>query len=297
MGMPSPVYEVPAITLGGTLAHSMQGQELFPLPLAVATQPANPYIPLRREAPAQRSIATPATDTLLAQALDARGISIRAFAPTVDLPGAQLDACKATVERTLEALPQEDTRALQNLRLYYESRPSRGMANATTVELDCDTPSTEELTAVLVHELGHTVDLGVMTGDGQPTEFLDGSLPVLSHDPSVQFYRLSWRDSEQMKLGQTQADFVSGYAMANPFEDFAESFAFYVLQGDAFRQVITEDAVLADKYAYLRDTIFHGLEFDGGSSALTEGDRVWDTTLVGYDVAAFYTRGTRMSGK
>ena len=38
------------------------------------------------------------------------------------------------------------------------------------------------------------------------------------------FYQLSWIDINIMKAGLNTKDFVSGYAMTNKYEDFAESF-------------------------------------------------------------------------
>jgi hypothetical protein len=101
---------------------------------------------------------------------------------------------------------------------------------------------------------------------------------------------LSWRDEETQKYLAERKDFVSGYAMTDPFEDFAESFNFYVLHGADFRAIANESTVLAKKYDFLKDKVFSGLEFESGRNTKDE-KRVWDTTLVEFDLEEFFARG------
>ena len=77
--------------------------------------------------------------------------------------------------------------------------------------------------------------------------------------------------------------------MTDPFEDFAESFIFYVLHGADFRFLKKESSVLAAKYDFLKNVLFAGAEFD---SAITSspGERVWDATLVDFDLGEFFAR-------
>lgn len=113
---------------------------------------------------------------------------------------------------------------------------------------------------VLIHELGHIIDLGILQGQSKKkntyfTEFGQESFAI--DDISLQYYTLS-RDSEyQRKNIETRQSFCSIYGMSNPFEDFAECFQLYMNHQDYFRHLSKDNNTLAKKYAFF-EQLFDG---------------------------------------
>lgn len=100
-----------------------------------------------------------------------------------------------------------------------------------------------EYLSVAVHELAHFIDI----------YFLEKKV---LQDISDEFYDISWRETKIIKPWQDQSDFVSWYAMTNKYEDFAESFTYYVLHNDDFlRKTLSSDA-LSEKYDFFDKIIF-----------------------------------------
>ena len=139
-----------------------------------------------------------------------------------------------------------------------------------------------EFSAVLLHEFGHVIDLGGLTGTlpAGTSEFWDGTTPIFENDPSLNFYRISWTDATKRKKGGRSEDFVSGYAMSDPFEDFAETLVFYRRHGNAFREMMKGNESLEAKYRFFRDQVFSGEEFTGDTQNVVFTPRPWDATRV-----------------
>ncbi|MFH1375825.1 MAG: hypothetical protein ABIH35_04115 [Patescibacteria group bacterium] len=252
---------------------------------------ANPFIPAGL--PEVPEVSQPNLDETaeLAYRFDKRGFIVEVFASE---PGPldidKVNHCKASIEQTLSALPVELTQTIEKFRLFFSRRSPRGLSNSRTVELRCLKLSESEIISVLVHELGHSTDLGYLRGNSlAPSKFSDGQVKIPADDSSVRFYQLSWRDEATQRFVADRKDFVSGYAMSDCFEDFAESFNFYVLHGKDFRALKNESSTLEKKYAFLRDEIFSGIEFE--SERVTQAEqRVWDTTLLPFDHEEFFAR-------
>lgn len=87
----------------------------------------------------------------------------------------------------------------------------------------------EEQRYALFHECGHFLDHAV-AGTTGVSPFTDKREKIATDDPSVEFYRLSWRTKAQKTKASKKSDFVSDYATNNPFEDFAETFAHWKLR-------------------------------------------------------------------
>jgi len=195
----------------------------------------------------------------------------------------KLDNIQATLQASLLELPTTHTQALKKLEVRNSAHVSRGLANSRMMILNTESiASEEELKAVFTHEMGHIVDLGMLsTTSHTKTDFWTNGTQVFTHDPSINFYNLSWVDYAQKKEGSVRSDFVSGYAMASPFEDFAESYLFYRLHGEKFRSIAADSNVLAAKYKFMKDEIFEGKEFQ-----MEKEDKgflhnlIWDATLV-----------------
>lgn len=215
-----------------------------------------------------------------------------------------LQHCKSLVYRTLKSLPAEPVRHLKNLTLYFADTGRRGLGGGDTIILRCQNVTDEELVAVLVHEMGHIMDTGVMSGKdnllasaldlaGSADEavFMDGTHPVSNDDPSVEFYSISFKDSTTLKDDANPLDFVSGYAMTDPFEDFAESYAYYVLHGDDFRTLAKRNKKLRQKYEFLKEKVFNDVEYYNGDEtgkSVDFGQRNYDVTILPYSIDKFF---------
>lgn len=202
-----------------------------------------------------------------------------------------LNHCKSLVFRTLKSLPAQAVAQIKRLTLQSGTEGRRGWGGGSTIILRCDGLKDEELVSVLVHEMGHVTDTGLLNGNfsSAASEFMDGNVPVYTDDPSLEFYRFSFRDERTLRQGSTELDFVSGYAMSDPFEDFAETYNFYVLHGDEFRRMKAYNTVLQQKYDFLKIVVFRGDEFFNGSSDDTSTfSRNYDTTVLDYDLKKFF---------
>jgi len=142
-----------------------------------------------------------------------------------------------------------------------------------------------EFRALFVHEFGHLTDLGCLTGtsNSASSAFQDGKEIIYQNDPSVEFYSISWLNKDTKRHGAKEADFVSGYASWDPFEDFAESFIYYVLQRDAFRERAQSNTALARKLQWLETNIFTEPLHIATSKSPWTGKVPWDITKLAYE--------------
>jgi len=176
------------------------------------------------------------------------------------VPSKTLEYCESLVYRTLKSLPERSVKHLKHLTLYFADKGRRGLGGGDTVILRCQNVSDDELVSVLVHEMGHVTDTGVLVGHTSKgrSEFNDGVNPVYNDDPSLGFYRISFINEKSLKKDASSLDFVSGYAMTDPFEDFAESYNFYILHGPTFREMAKYNDVLRQKYDFLKGVALDG---------------------------------------
>lgn len=204
----------------------------------------------------------------------------------------EITHCKSLAYRTLNNLPAEAVSKLQNLTLRFSELGRRGLGGGSTIILRCRNVSDKELVSVLVHEIGHIQDTGVLNGQSSSgkSDFMDGEAPVYQNDLSAKFYEISWKNEETKKDGFDRMDFVSGYAMTDPFEDFAETYNFYILHGQEFREMIKENSVLARKYYFMKYFIFSGKDF-GNTSEIkypNSSMRHYDVTIMDYKMDEFF---------
>ena len=129
-----------------------------------------------------------------------------------------------------------------------------------------------EYTSVAIHELAHFIDI----------YFLEKKV---LQDISDEFYNISWRETKIIKPWQSQADFVSGYAMTNKYEDFAESFTYYLLHNEDFLRKTLSSERLSAKYDFFDTVIFkkkfHDTDFSVGN---TVQEYYRDITKIDIDV-------------
>lgn len=191
---------------------------------------------------------------------------------------------RVLADQVLRALPSQCRDNLHQFFVTYEKDPkSRGLGGASTIIVTGTVPDNEFM-ALIVHECGHVTDLGGMRGslDGGTTAFVDGHTPMFGNDPSVPFYLLSWTDALTTKRGTAAKDFVSGYAQSDPYEDFAESFAFFALHKHQFKTIARRSSVLQAKYDFLDRIVF------ADTPVIAEGKSTgksipWDVTKLPYE--------------
>lgn len=193
------------------------------------------------------------------------------------------------IETALKKLPIEHVKSVRNLILDYDPGVSRGLGGNYLIILRGVNMSTAETVGVLIHEMGHNVDYDYLapTDEEKPSVFKDWNVALYESDPSLDFYRISWLSSAKRKNAATNMDFVSGYAMADPFEDFAESYIYYILHNKDFKKLATSSKALYAKYRFMKYQVFDGMEFDTGDGIVKENQRPWDTTVLNYDIDQF----------
>ncbi len=201
----------------------------------------------------------------------------------------ELSKIKRSIRTAILNLPKQHIQTLKSLEVKKEKNVSRGMANSNKIIIHSDSiDSNKEFISVFVHEMGHIVDLGFLVGKkGRVTKFKDGKNSILSDDKSLDFYNLTWIDSKTRKIGSKRADFVSGYAMSDVFEDFAESYLFYRIHGEKFRSATKNSLILEKKYNFLKNVIFKKIEFQLEKQNLVSSNFVFDATLLPFAIKDF----------
>ncbi|MCH2188505.1 putative zinc-binding metallopeptidase [Candidatus Gracilibacteria bacterium] len=130
-----------------------------------------------------------------------------------------------------------------------------------------------EFLSVGIHEFAHYFDIYILKKS-------------VFRDVSEYFYEISWESTKVMQAGQEQGDFVSGYAMTNKYEDFAESYTYFVLHNNDFRIKSAQSDILRAKYDFFRRFVFREEEFF--KTDFSVGNKIekyyWDITKIGIDV-------------
>jgi hypothetical protein len=156
-----------------------------------------------------------------------------------------------------------------------ERTEPRGQLSGNELILSATIPSDSENLKVLVHELGHVVDIHYLK-------------PGITKDVSNEFYAISWDSYKVKKRGAKLPDFVSGYALSNKYEDFAESFTFFVFHNDEFKKRSKKNSSLAAKYAFFSKRVFLKDEFASTSFASKPlKPYLWDSTKPAIDVKKY----------
>ena len=137
----------------------------------------------------------------------------------------------------------------------------RWYATKQSIVINIYNLSEEEVFEVLVHELGHTLDLWILQGTDSTlhTKFTEFWEPVFAlDDPSIPFYTLS-RESEWIKRPWSNiTDFCTIYGSQNPFEDFSECFNLYINHHNYFVSLSQTNSILLQKYHFIQSWIRQG---------------------------------------
>lgn len=186
-------------------------------------------------------------------------------------------------DQVLRALQSPCTENLKHFYVRYDRMERRGLASSHTIILDGNVPDNEFRT-LLVHEFAHTMDLGCMKGTAAsgPSDFRDGDEVIFRNDPSVLFYGISWQNEETQLSGTRGADFASGYAASDPFEDLAESVTYFVFQNNAFRLRAEHSPALAAKFAWIEQYLFLKSVNIATGNHRWNGNVPWDSTKLPY---------------
>ena len=175
---------------------------------------------------------------------------------------AMMDIVLKTVDSGLtSAWYSQVSKALEEVVINTSWWDRRWSANRTRITLNVDQISSyNEFLQVFTHELGHIVDLGVLqwTKSEKNTYFTEfGKVVFAINDPSFSYYSASRYAEDTRHIGSRKEDFCSGYAMTNPFEDFAECFNLYMNHNAYFQTLAKTNDMLAQKYNNI-DEIFDG---------------------------------------
>lgn len=179
------------------------------------------------------------------------------------------------VSTALSLMPAEFDGRLKNLYIVYgDSEMRRGMSGVGVVFMKGEDL---DFFRVLVHEFGHIFDLYREVGSGTKSDFYDGEYRLFEEDPSVTFYRYSWKNTFERIADEKT--FASFYGTTDPFEDFAEAYALFILQQPSFSVWIKKDALLIKKFQYLK-TVFHDKIFP---SSTVYSSQPYDVTMLSVD--------------
>jgi hypothetical protein len=199
------------------------------------------------------------------------------------------DVLQERIKKALNSLPAEHVNTIEDIVLDYDTNAYRGLGGNNLIILRGVRMDEKEFIGVLVHETAHNVDYGFLVHKKEEkiSNFKDGSYPLYITDLSVDFYRISWEDENTLKNTASNLDFVSGYAMSDPFEDFAETYTYYVLHNEDFKALVSSSPNLYAKYRFMKYRVFDGVEFNTGDGEVRIHNRPWDTTLLNYELEEF----------
>lgn len=131
-----------------------------------------------------------------------------------------------------------------NVLIDSQQKEPRGQIRGKEMKLSAQVVSDAEFLKLFTHELGHFIDIYALRATRETA------------DPSLDFYRISWKSPKTKLPNAKLSSFVSGYAATNQYEDFAETFVWYVFHNAKFmdQAMINEDLRL--KYLFFADHVF-----------------------------------------
>lgn len=134
----------------------------------------------------------------------------------------------------------------------------------------------DECSSVWIHEFAHYIDL----------YFFKKSVFT---DISNYFYNISWENTTVIKAWLEQKDFVSWYSMTNKYEDFAESFTYFILHNWDFLEKSKKSVILKNKYDFFSKFLFKNNEFIWTNFWLTNEiqDYYRDITKINFSLENF----------
>ena len=140
----------------------------------------------------------------------------------------------------------------------------RGETTSNKIKIINNIRTPEENIAVFLHEMGHSVDL--------------------SYSEKVkEFHEISFDKNDKIREGKRE-NFVSWYAMTNKYEDFAETYCFYILYNKEFEILSKNNKILQNKYNFIKNNIFKNQGFIWTSFSQNSKEiyknNYWDATKL-----------------
>lgn len=187
-----------------------------------------------------------------------------------------LDARKKLIEEVLDTDAMRFGYSTLSILVDANQVEPRGKMQGHTITLSATVIRDSEFVKLLVHEVGHYVDIYSLIADGGNT------------DPSELFYTISWIDKTTKKSGELLSSFVSWYAATNKYEDFAESFVFYIFHNREFADRAMKNDSLRQKYLFFSRNVFTSGEFTDTDFRVGKiPGYIWDTTKVPISVQKY----------
>lgn len=189
-------------------------------------------------------------------------------------------------DRVLRALPSGCRDNLRNFYVQYTNVKNRGLGGKTTIIIAGNVPD-EEFVGLLIHECAHVIhsNLGGNSTAGV-SSFADGNTPFYADSPMVSFFSINWLKEGILQPDAEKKDFISGYAQSDVFEDFAETFAMYILHRSAFEKRALTNPSIAAKLEWMNANLPTGGNLLGTSRYTWESGVPWDITKLAYTLAA-----------
>lgn len=155
-------------------------------------------------------------------------------------------------------------------------REPRGRMRDAQISLSPYILRDTEFAKLFVHELAHYIDIYSIVSNRT------------DYDISDDFYHISWQKPTIKRTNQGTIDFVSGYAATNQYEDFAESFVFYVFHNSTFADRALRSDSIRQKYLFFANYVFPRGYFQGTDFSIGRvPSYVWDTTKISYSLQKY----------
>ncbi len=184
--------------------------------------------------------------------------------------------------------PEETSQVLTLVRLNKNGGERRGYATKDTVEVNIElVESYSEFLELITHELWHIYDLGVLQWNSRRkdeyyTEFGDEVFAI--DDPSIDFYKISWRSEKVRRPSMDRENFCSGYGASDPFEDIAECINMYINHHALFKYLANKNDSMREKYNFIAENFDGKYLFNNAKDLQLVRNNInwrpWDTTRI-----------------
>lgn len=182
----------------------------------------------------------------------------------------------ATLKQILYSVPMAFDYSRLAVSIDGFQREPRGRMRDAQISLSPYVSRDSEFTKLFVHELAHYIDIYTIVSDKNGVDVSDN------------FYTISWQKPTTKRSGEWTMDFVSGYAAANQYEDFAESMVFYIFHNATFADRWLRSESLRQKYLFFANSLFPRWYFQGTDFSIGRvPSYVWDTTKVAYSLQKY----------
>lgn len=156
----------------------------------------------------------------------------------VDIPN--MDKLK----HAITMLPKPVLKSLYGKTVYISTESGRGLAipdHESIENMNSGIIIEQDINKYrIMHEIGHIVD-------------------STYQEPQIDLFSIDYSDITQYE--ERPEGFVTYYSLTNQHENFAEHFSYYVTQPGKFRDMAKNDILIREKYYYLRDFVFEGIEY------------------------------------